>query len=129
MLLLIALIATLGHAGITAVGAIQAVVAAPMLGAFLLVARRLSGISVAKLLADMARIGVGALIAAAATTALHQGVGALSDPTSVGALLALGATFSGVYALALALIVPRVADDLRRLRSLAARPTSTRNVS
>jgi len=129
VLLLIALIATLGHAGITAVGAIQAVVAAPMLGAFLLVARRLSGISVAKLLADMARIGVGALIAAAATTALHQGVGALSDPTSVGALLALGATFSGVYALALALIVPRVADDLRRLRSLAARPTSTRNVS
>jgi PST family polysaccharide transporter len=122
VLLLIALIATAGRAGISAVGAIQVIVAAPMLGAFLLVTRSLSGISVGQLLVDMARLGVAALIAAAATTALHQGVGALSNPTSVGALLILGATFCGVYALALALIMPRVADDLRRLRALAAHP-------
>jgi O-antigen/teichoic acid export membrane protein len=121
VLLLIALIATVGHAGIIAVGAIQVVVAAPMLGAFLVVARRLAGISIATLVADIARTGVAAMTAAAVTIALHQGVGALSNPTSIGALLVLGASFCGVYALALALIMPRVADDVRGLRALAAR--------
>jgi O-antigen/teichoic acid export membrane protein len=121
VLLLIALIATVGRAGITAVGAIQVVVAAPMLGAFLLVARRLAGIWIATLVADIARMGVAAMAAAAVTIALRQGVGALSDPTSIGALLGLATAFGGVYALVLALIMPRVAGDLRNLRALAAR--------
>jgi PST family polysaccharide transporter len=122
VLLLITLIATVGRAGITAVGAIQVGVAVPMLGAFLVAARTLVGISISALVADIARAGVAAMAAAAATIALHQGVGALADPTSMGALLALGATFCCVYAVALALMMPRIAGDLRRLRALAAHP-------
>ena len=121
VLLLIALIATVGRTGITAVAAIQVVVAAGMLGASLVVARRLAGISIATLVVDMARAGIAALIAAAATIALHQEVGALSNPTSIGALLVLGGTFCGVYILTLALIMPGVGGDLRRLRAVAGR--------
>jgi hypothetical protein len=69
----------------------------------------------------MARAGIAALIAAAATIALHQEVGALSNPTSIGALLVLGGTFCGVYILTLALIMPGVGGDLRRLRAMAGR--------
>src|SRR6202023_3210554 len=50
VLLLVVLIATVGRTGITAVGAIQVVVAAPMLVGFLLVARRRSGISIGPLI-------------------------------------------------------------------------------
>jgi PST family polysaccharide transporter len=120
VVLLVALITTVGRNGIVAVGAIQAVVAAPMLGAYLLVARRLTGIVVTSILADIGRVTAAALIAALATVGLHNVVGALSDPTSVGALVVLTAVFTGVYALALALIMPGAAADLRRLRSLAA---------
>ena len=123
VLLLIALIATVGRAGIIAVGAIQVVVAVPMLGAFLLVVRRLAGISIAPLVADIARASVAGLAATAATVAVQQAVEALSSPTSIWALLALGSIFCGVYALVLALIMPGVANDLRLLRSLAMRAT------
>jgi O-antigen/teichoic acid export membrane protein len=119
VVLLIALIATLGRTGITTVAAIQVAVAAPLLGAYLMLTRRLAGISIAPLLADMSRVGAAALIAAAATLALRQGVGALSDPTSLGALLVLSITFCATYGLALAFILRGVASDLRRVRALA----------
>jgi O-antigen/teichoic acid export membrane protein len=121
LLLLIAFIATVGRSGIIAVGAIQVAVAAPMLGAFLLVARRLAGISVATLVADVVRAAVAAMTAAIVTIALRQAVGGLSDNTSVAALSILAAAFCAAYAVVLVLIMPRVAHDLRNLRALAAR--------
>ena len=122
VVLLVALIATIGRSGIVAVGAIQVVVAAPMLGAYLFVAHRLAGIDVTSILGDIGRVAVAALIAALATVGLHNVVGALSDPASVGALVVLTTVFAAVYAIALALIVPGAGADLRRLRSLAASP-------
>ena len=122
VVLLVALIATIGRSGIVAVGAIQVVVAAPMVGAYLFVAHRLAGIDVTSILGDIGRVAVAALIAVLATVGLHNVVGALSDPASVGALVVLATVFAAIYAIALALIVPGAGADLRRLRSLAASP-------
>ncbi|MBJ7608052.1 MAG: oligosaccharide flippase family protein [Candidatus Dormibacteraeota bacterium] len=122
VLLLIALITTLGRTSITTVGAIQMVVAAALLAAYLVVTRRLARVAITPIIADISRCGVAALIAAAATLAVRQGVGALSDPSSRGALLLLGITFFASYVLALAVVLPGVAGDLRRVRALALRP-------
>ena len=121
--LLAALIATVGRSGIVAVGAIQVAVAGPMLVAYLVLASRLTGVSVRPVLVDVARIGFAAVLAAGATLGLRQLSGALADPTSFGALVCLGVVFCGVYALAMALVLPRLASDLRQLRvSEAPRP-------
>jgi O-antigen/teichoic acid export membrane protein len=116
--LLAALISTVGRNGIVAVCGIQVAVAGPMLVAYLVLASRLTGVSVRPVLVDMARIGFAAALAAGATLGLRQLSGALADPTSFGALVGLGAVFCGVYALAMALVLPRLASDLRQLRVL-----------
>ena len=59
--LLAALIATVGRSGIVAVGAIQVAVAGPMLVAYLVLASRLTGVSVRPVLVDVARIGCAAI--------------------------------------------------------------------
>lgn len=120
VVLLIVLIGTAGRGGITAVAVIQVAVATLMLGAFLVVARQVAGVLVAPLLADIVRVAIAALIASAATAVLQRGVAMLSEPTSWGALAALGLTFCVVYAAALALITPGLANDVRRLRTAAA---------
>ena len=121
LVLLAVLIATVGRSGIVAVGAIQVAVAAPLLVAYLAVARRLVGVSLAPIFVDVARLGLAALLAAAATLGLRQAAGVLADPTSFSALVVLGVVFCGTYVLALTLILPGVASDLRDLRALAGR--------
>lgn len=121
VVLLATLIATVGRMGIVTVAAIQVMVAAPMLGFYLVAAARLAHVSVGPVLADIARVGFAALLAAAATLGLRRGVGLLADPASFGALVVLGVTYCASYACALALLLPRLATDLRRLRGIAGR--------
>ncbi|MDQ6846853.1 MAG: oligosaccharide flippase family protein [Candidatus Dormibacteraeota bacterium] len=121
--LLAVLIATLGRSGIVAVGAIQVVVAAPLLVAYLVLARRLVGVAIAPIFIDLARLGFAALLAAGVTLGLRREVGALADPTSLGALVVLGIAFIGTYVVGLALLLPGVARDLRGLRELAGKKT------
>ncbi|MBJ7594373.1 MAG: oligosaccharide flippase family protein [Candidatus Dormibacteraeota bacterium] len=125
VVLLAVLIATVGRNGITTVGAIQVVVAIPLLAAYLLLVRRLAGVSIWPVILDMARIAFAAAVAAAATLALRHAVAPLADPTSLGALVVLGIVFCATYALALALILPGVASDVRGLRELAGKKNET----
>lgn len=111
------LIATVGRRGIVTVGVLQAVVAAVLLGGYVVAASRLVGLSAGRLVLGLARQAVVVAVAALAVAGLRMLGGIWTDDSSWGTLFLLGSVFLVAYSAATMLLLPRIGADLRKVRA------------
>ncbi|WP_432524256.1 oligosaccharide flippase family protein [Kineococcus sp. SYSU DK006] len=115
VVLLVLLLLTVGRRGITEVAAVQVLVAAVLFLAHAKLAADLGGASLPRLLLDLARPLLAALVAAGALLAVRRLGGTWDDDTSVVAFLVAGVLFTLVYLGALLALGPRLLRDVRRV--------------
>lgn len=102
---------------IEAIGFAQVVVAAALLAAHTIAARRLAGVPLGPVVRDLARPAVASAAAGAVVLVLRSSFPLVATDSSFPALVLLGVAFLAVYVAVLTVIAPDLRRDIAQLRN------------